>query len=1333
MLSEGEDSGVAAPVAYFYCARNAAEPLGANPDEVVRALLKQLVHSGGRKQIPQSLEDTFLTRQCEADEDGCDPALLSIDECAPLILSCLKENPATIIIDALDECSPDRRHELLTALDTIVSQAENVVKVLISSRDDIDIVLRLANSPNISISASDNAKDIITYTNTEVTRAIAERRLLLGNVSDELRDRIINVLVDGARGMFRWVALSIQHLCDNRRMILEDDLKEAIGQLPESLSGLYRIVYEEEILCSEARGRALAIRALQWLMCALQPLDTRQFIEAVSFDSTGQATHVSKNDIIALLRNFVVVDEESDVFRFTHLSVREYLETREEYSIAKCHATAAVRCASLSLDDTTKVETSEKPAADDFARYSLVFWPLHYRQGRADGDLQARMRDLFFQDEVASDAFRLWIKRLKSVLDENEPLLSVLLPYQNGKDLLDLLALTPTPLYHFCCIFGQLPILESLKTKGFSDWDRVGHAGMTGLDVAIFCKQQDTACLLLQFGTSAGFRPLGQRSPLLESVRLGQSEVVKLLLQDENVNVNAQSLFAERTPLGAAAEHGHWDIIQLLLARSDLNLNERDRYGSTALYHAARNGHTRIVRGLLHRADVDFESRDSQLPPSTALLEATKKNHFAVMQLLLEKSRNPNLQSGNGRTLLHWAVSNKNLQGVDLLLHHNGINLNTEDHTGFTPLISAIQLGSVEIAKLLLDHAAIDVNMGSFAGRSPLCQMIHESAHSGAGWFDVGSSLVGRRDLQVNKQDFSGRAPLHKAVVSDQAAFVELLLTRDDIDPNIRNDYGATPLWEAAFHGSLGASKSLIDDPRVDVNVEDTEGRTPLSIAAKYGYLEVVRLLLKHPDLKNDKVDAEKQTCLLAAACCDSPEVLQLFLDRGDDVNITNSRGQAPLHVATEKGRKGSVELLISRKDVDVNKRDALGRTPLWIASCLGKQDIVEALARRSEIDLNASDLEGNTPLHIAAFWGNVDVFEYLSQYDRIDLELVNCRGETSLWILASRNWFILLEKFLTQGGLEILNTPDHLCQTPLHVAVLRGEIETIKLLLGQPAIDLKRRNNLGLSPLGSAVRRLAQDTENESLATMVEVLLLNLAKQIDVGIHHAIYTMLDAGLHRQIATFVNLHGQEEASAASTRVREPDSQWSRIWLDLTGTDTQAANQCGQTSLQTATANGLTQVAILLLHCQDDDDGDNAASTAVIPPHPHAPLCLATRAGHEDMVRLLLGRRSLAGGMYRKGCACLDAAAAAGHVAVVREIEKHLLDHLRREATTESVDIEAELLLVGGEPLPDSGGGSRRRRRVDIGRRRSFYSGDLATMRGAIARSTKKVYPSIYRG
>ena len=88
--------------------------------------------------------------------DGYPPARLSVTESMELIVTLADLNPATIIIDALDECDPNRRQELLQALDEIIQKSANLIKVFVSSRDDIDIVLRLKHSPNVFIQASDN-------------------------------------------------------------------------------------------------------------------------------------------------------------------------------------------------------------------------------------------------------------------------------------------------------------------------------------------------------------------------------------------------------------------------------------------------------------------------------------------------------------------------------------------------------------------------------------------------------------------------------------------------------------------------------------------------------------------------------------------------------------------------------------------------------------------------------------------------------------------------------------------------------------------------------------------------------------------------------------------------------------------------------------------------------------------------------------------------------------------------------------------------------------------------------------------------------------------------
>jgi hypothetical protein len=143
----------------------------------------------------------YQQRKEDAVQDGSKPVKLSVEDSTELIITLLDYNPATIVIDALDECQPNRRYELINALNDIIKKSANLVKVFVSSRDDIDIVLKLTEVPNIFINASDNRKDIEDFVYYEVDHAITNKRLLHGQVSDELKSRIINTLIDGANGM----------------------------------------------------------------------------------------------------------------------------------------------------------------------------------------------------------------------------------------------------------------------------------------------------------------------------------------------------------------------------------------------------------------------------------------------------------------------------------------------------------------------------------------------------------------------------------------------------------------------------------------------------------------------------------------------------------------------------------------------------------------------------------------------------------------------------------------------------------------------------------------------------------------------------------------------------------------------------------------------------------------------------------------------------------------------------------------------------------------------------------------------------------------------------
>ena len=140
----GEGTSGQSPTAFFYCARSTAEPERGKPAEILGAILRQLCSSKPDRPIRGPVAREYEIRRQKADEDCSSVRKLSIEDCTRLILELTKDNPATIIIDALDECDEETRHELLEALDIVISNSTELVRVLVSSRDDVDIVSTLS-------------------------------------------------------------------------------------------------------------------------------------------------------------------------------------------------------------------------------------------------------------------------------------------------------------------------------------------------------------------------------------------------------------------------------------------------------------------------------------------------------------------------------------------------------------------------------------------------------------------------------------------------------------------------------------------------------------------------------------------------------------------------------------------------------------------------------------------------------------------------------------------------------------------------------------------------------------------------------------------------------------------------------------------------------------------------------------------------------------------------------------------------------------------------------------------------------------------------------------
>lgn len=159
-----------------------------------------------------------------------------------------------------------------------------------------------------------------------------------------------------------------------------------------------------------------------------------------------------------------------------------------------------------------------------------------------------------------------------------------------------------------------------------------------------------------------------------------------------------------------------------------------------------------------------------------------------------------------------------------------------------------------------------------------------------------------------------------------------------------------------------------------------------------------------------------------------------------------------------------------------VNKSDRNGITPLHIAAYYEDTHLVKFLLKHgAEPDLRTND--GFTPLHIAVYKGHFDTIDQLLETKAVDINSATTEDEyTPLHIAVrfSKPKHILQE--LMESGAN-LNKQSKLGRTPLHLAVIRGDIASIQLLLKKGALvntfSKKSDSDIGgKTPLDDAIDR---------------------------------------------------------------------------------------------------------------------------------------------------------------------------------------------------------------------------------------------------------------------
>ncbi|CAK9297990.1 unnamed protein product [Gordionus sp. m RMFG-2023] len=228
-------------------------------------------------------------------------------------------------------------------------------------------------------------------------------------------------------------------------------------------------------------------------------------------------------------------------------------------------------------------------------------------------------------------------------------------------------------------------------------------------------------------------------------------------------------------------------------------------------------------------------------------------------------------------------------------------------------------------------------------------------------------------------------------------------------------------LLEAASRNDLDEVRELLESG-IDPNVSNADGLTALHQCCIDDYYQMVELLLLHGADIN-ACDTELWTPIHAAATCGHANLIKLFADRGANLLALNADGNMPYDMCEEELALDILETEMSNKgitqeDIDIARtfpeklmlndliqtkesglslevRDSRGISPLHIASANGYLSAVEFLLE-NDVHVNCQDNDLWTPLHAASFWGQPLIIECLINKDA-DIEAKNKDGETPI------------------------------------------------------------------------------------------------------------------------------------------------------------------------------------------------------------------------------------------------------------------------------------------------------------------------------------------------
>lgn len=333
--------------------------------------------------------------------------------------------------------------------------------------------------------------------------------------------------------------------------------------------------------------------------------------------------------------------------------------------------------------------------------------------------------------------------------------------------------------------------------------------------------------VLLQSGASMEAKHRGD-TLLHRAVGYGMSELVKLLVEEHGVDVNAvnhedQTSFCIAVKCAAPIE-----LIKFLIER-----------GADTTMRGKRGRHARLCMVQTATADT---------------IRVVLENVANRREVMRWKSLKDGFKNGWKQSMLHAALDRKSQEIVDLMIQfggHEGYLANTKGGC----LRRGAITGRIYLMQSVLDEGkSLDADRNRF-GRTALFVAVDVRATASIDWLlKKGASA---NEPESNRKSL-GYTPLHHAASRNSTAAVELLL-KHGAKVGQRTNSGETALHMAVRHGNTQIVKMLLKSG-ASIRDKGSEDLTPVQLASKYYPETVLPLLTEKAGKSNRRSTGKKKT-----------------------------------------------------------------------------------------------------------------------------------------------------------------------------------------------------------------------------------------------------------------------------------------------------------------------------------------------------------------------------------------------------------------------------------------------------------------------------------------